>query len=74
MNWERIEGDWERLKGSAKRQWDKLTDEQLDAIAGSRDALSGRIREVYGITKETTERQVSAWQSVQKPLDPTDLQ
>ncbi len=74
MDWVRIEGDWDRLKGSVKRQWDKLTDEQLDAIAGKRDALSGRIQETYGITKETTERQVSAWQSVQKPLDPTDLQ
>jgi uncharacterized protein YjbJ (UPF0337 family) len=68
MEWDRIEGDWARLKGSAKREWEKLTDEQLDTIAGKRDALSDRIRLAYGITRETTERQVSFWQSVQRPV------
>jgi uncharacterized protein YjbJ (UPF0337 family) len=69
VNWDLIEGDWERLKASAKRQWEKLTDEQLETIAGKRVALSAAIRETYGITPETTERQVSFWQSIQRPKD-----
>jgi uncharacterized protein YjbJ (UPF0337 family) len=67
IDWARIEADWARLKASAKRQWQKLTDDQLDAIAGKRDALSASVQATYGITRETTERQVSFWQSVQKP-------
>jgi uncharacterized protein YjbJ (UPF0337 family) len=67
MEWDRIEADWTQLKGSAKREWEKLTDDQLDAIAGKREALSASVQATYGITKETTERQVSFWQSVQRP-------
>lgn len=66
MNWDRIEGNWKQFKGDIKKQWGKLTDDQLDVIAGHRDHLAGKIQEAYGITKEETEKQVSAWQSRQK--------
>jgi uncharacterized protein YjbJ (UPF0337 family) len=72
MDWERIEGDWARLKASAKREWAKLSDEQLDTIAGKRVALSDTIRHAYGITPETTERQVSFWQGVQRESLPEE--
>ncbi|MGA8008510.1 MAG: CsbD family protein, partial [Thiomonas sp.] len=45
MNWERIEGNWKQLKGQAKEQWGKLTDDQLTEIAGKRDQLAGKIQE-----------------------------
>ncbi len=51
MNWDRIEGNWKQFKGIAKQQWGKLTDDQLDVIAGKRDHLSGKIQETYGITR-----------------------
>ncbi|PYV59113.1 MAG: hypothetical protein DMG91_02235 [Acidobacteria bacterium] len=38
MNWDQIEGKWKQLKGSAKERWGKLTDDDLDTIAGKRDA------------------------------------
>jgi uncharacterized protein YjbJ (UPF0337 family) len=63
MNWDRIEGNWKQIKGNVKEQWAKLTDDHLDAIAGKRDRLLGKIQETYGITREETEKQVSAWQS-----------
>ena len=66
MNWDRIEGNWTQLKGQVKEQWSKLTHDQLDAIAGKRDQLAGKIQETYGITTEMTEKQISAWQSRQK--------
>ena len=66
MNWESIEGNWKDFKGQAKQQWSKLSDEQLDKIAGKRDQLSGKIQEAYGISKDQTEKQVSDWQAVQK--------
>ena len=34
MDWNRIEGDWKRMKGSAKEQWGRLTDDDLAAING----------------------------------------
>ena len=62
MNWDRIEGNWKQFKGSALQQWGKLTDDQLDVVAGKRDLLLGRIQEAYGITKDETEKQLAEWQ------------
>ena len=58
MNWDRIEGNWKQLKGKAKVQWGKLTDDQLDVVAGKRDQLVGRVQEQYGIGKDEAEKQV----------------
>jgi uncharacterized protein YjbJ (UPF0337 family) len=63
MNWDYIEGNWKQFKGNAKEQWGKLTDDQLDVIAGKRDQLAGRIQETYGITKDAVEQQVTDWQN-----------
>jgi uncharacterized protein YjbJ (UPF0337 family) len=70
MNWDRIEGNWKQFKGSALQQWGKLTDDQLDVIAGKRDLLLGRIQEAYGITKDETEKQLAAWQERMKEAVP----
>ena len=58
MNWDRIEGNWKRLKGRARVQWGKLTNDQLDVVAGKRDQLVGRVQEQYGIGKDEAEKQV----------------
>lgn len=58
MNWDIVEGNWKQFKGNVKTQWGKLTDDHLDVIAGKRDALAGRIQEVYGVTREEAEQQI----------------
>ena len=52
----------ETVQGKAKQQWGKLTDDQLDQLAGKRDQLVGKIQENYGISKEEAERQVKGWE------------
>jgi uncharacterized protein YjbJ (UPF0337 family) len=44
MDWNRVEGNWMQVKGKIKEQWGKLTDDDLDVIAGNRDQLEGKIR------------------------------
>lgn len=68
MNWDRIEGNWQHYKGNAKRHWLRLTEEQLDFIAGRREELSGKIQAAYGISTEQAEKQVSSWQEAQKTV------
>ena len=58
MNWDIAEGNWKQFKGKVKSQWGKLTDDQLDVIAGKRIELAGRIQEAYGITKDEAEHQI----------------
>jgi uncharacterized protein YjbJ (UPF0337 family) len=69
MNWDRIEGNWKQLKGRAKVQWGKLTDDHLDVIAGKREQLVGRVQEQYGIGKDEAERQVDAFAGTFKESD-----
>ena len=61
MNWDRIEGNWKQLTGKAKVQWGKLTDDDLDFIAGRREQLSGKLQERYGIAKDEAEKQIDTW-------------
>ena len=71
MNWDRIEGNWKQFKGNAKQQWGKLTDDQLDVVAGKRDLLLGRIQEAYGITQDETEKQLAEWQNRMQEIAPS---
>ena len=61
MNWEQLQGKWKQTKGTVREKWGKLTDDDLDVIAGKRDQLVGRIQERYGIAKEEAERQADAF-------------
>jgi uncharacterized protein YjbJ (UPF0337 family) len=62
MNWDRIEGNWKQVTGKAQEQWGKLTNDDLDVIAGRRDQLAGKIQERYGVTKEEAETQLKSWE------------
>lgn len=62
MNKDRIEGNWKQLKGKAKQQWGKLTDDDLDQIEGNYEILSGRLQEAYGLSKEDAEKRIKDWQ------------
>lgn len=62
MNWDRINGNWKQTKGKVKEHWGKLTDDQLDVIAGRRDQLVGKIQETYGLAKDDAEHEVRVWE------------
>ena len=65
MNWDQVEGKWKQMKGAAKKQWGKLTDDDLDYMAGSRDQFVGRLQERYGIAKEEAQKQADRWMEAQ---------
>jgi len=69
MNWDRIGGNWKQAKGKVKEQWGKLTDDDLDKIAGKRDQLIGKIQNSYGIGKDEAEKQLREWESRQRDFD-----
>jgi len=52
MNWDRIEDNWQRIKGNVIEQWDDLTEDQL----------ASRIQETYGIADDEAERELTDWQ------------
>ena len=58
MNWDQVKGNWKQFKGKAKEKWGKLTDNDLDVIAGQKDQLVGRLQREYGYQKEQAEKEV----------------
>jgi uncharacterized protein YjbJ (UPF0337 family) len=61
MNWEKIAGEWREAKGKLRAKWGKLTDDDLEAIAGRKDVLVGRLQQRYGRKKEEAERDVDTF-------------
>lgn len=62
MNQDRIQGRWKQFKGKVKEQWGKLTDDDLDVIAGRRDQLLGRIQQRHGLARDDADGQLQAWE------------
>jgi uncharacterized protein YjbJ (UPF0337 family) len=59
MNWDQIAGDWTRYKGKIREQWAKLSDSEVERIAGQRDQLIGQLEKSYGVAREEAEKQVA---------------
>src|SRR5450759_1801066 len=65
MNWDQMEGKWKQMKGAVRKQWGKLTDDDLEFMAGSKDQFVGRLQERYGIKKEEAQKQADEWLQAQ---------
>jgi len=61
MNWDQVAGKWKQVKGSVRQQWGKLTDDDLEQIAGNRDKFIGVLQQRYGIAKDEAQRQADDW-------------
>jgi len=70
MNWDIVEGNWGRFKGKVRARWSSLTDDHLDAIAGKRAELAGKLQEAYGITKHEAEKQIRRFEERNKDYRP----
>ncbi|WP_233840731.1 CsbD family protein [Dyella sp. 2HG41-7] len=58
MNQDMIRGQWKQLAGNIKKQWGKLTDDDLKVAEGSTEYLAGKIEERYGIARNEAEKQI----------------
>jgi len=61
MNEDTLKGQWTQLKGKAREQWGKLTNDDVDQVQGQAEQLVGRIQERYGVAREDARRQVDDW-------------
>jgi len=70
MDWNIIEGKWHELKGLAREEWGKLTNDELEEIGGKKDRLVGKLQQKYGYASEEAARQADEWakhQDVKQP-------
>ena len=58
MNSDQLKGKWHQVKGAAKVQWGKLTNDDLDRIDGNTEKLAGLLQERYGYAREQADKEV----------------
>ena len=61
MNEDTMKGQWKQLVGEAKRQWGKLTDDDLLRAEGDVEKLAGCVQERYGVTRDEAHDQIRTW-------------
>lgn len=59
MNTDQLKGKWHQLKGDAKIQWGKLTNDDFDKLDGSTEKLIGALQERYGYARERAEKEIN---------------
>jgi uncharacterized protein YjbJ (UPF0337 family) len=58
MNKDTLKGQWKQLKGNVRKQWGKLTDDDLEQIHGDAEILAGKIQERYGRAEDEARGEV----------------
>jgi uncharacterized protein YjbJ (UPF0337 family) len=67
MNWQQ---DWTQFRTDVQSQWSRLTERDLDAINGDREALARKLQELYGFDADEVEQEIETFET---PLDDEDI-
>jgi uncharacterized protein YjbJ (UPF0337 family) len=63
MKWDHIQSNWPRFQNHFQEKWNRLTETDLLAIAGKREALLRRLQEVYGFSHARADRELKEFQA-----------
>ncbi len=61
MNRDQFKGTWHQFKGELKKQWGKLTDDDLMQIEGDYDKFMGTVQKRYGDQKDEVNKWADKW-------------
>jgi len=61
MNQDQFGGQWKQFKGDLKKQWGKLTDDDMLQIEGNYDKFQGKLQERYGDRKAEVQSWTDEW-------------
>lgn len=56
MNWNQVKTNWTGVREQIHARWGKLTEADLNAIAGSRSELITRLRQRYDLSEKKAEK------------------
>lgn len=65
--WDTLQGSWASVAGSVKKQFGKLTDNDILESQGRRDELAGKIQREYGVSLGDAYEMVDDWAAT-KPI------
>jgi len=73
MNSDILKGKWMQLKGSARRKWGELTDDDFDKVQGDGEKLIGILQEKYGYGRERAENEINEFLRSTDTIDADDI-
>lgn len=74
MNADQFKGKWIQFKGEVKKQWGKLTDDDILEIEGNFEKFQGKVQERYGDKKADVEKWADEWYRTQDQSKPPQQQ
>ncbi|GAB2191428.1 CsbD family protein [Sessilibacter sp. MAH2] len=63
MNKDMAEGKWKEVKGEIRKTWAKISDDEVEQMAGSQEKFEGSMQKHYGKSKEEARE---AWEKLTK--------
>jgi len=70
MNWDRIAGKWQSVKGCTRQLWCRLTGDDAGVVTGLRQRSLGAIRAAHGVSRQANEKQLAEWREREHKADP----
>jgi uncharacterized protein YjbJ (UPF0337 family) len=61
MKWVQLQTKWPQMRGALRHRWGRLTEDDLDVIAGHRDVFIGRVQERYSIDRVEAQQRIEEW-------------
>jgi len=58
VNKDVFEGKWKQVRGEAKVWWGKLSDDDLNKVAGNFEVFVGLLQEKYGYSRDRTVKEI----------------
>lgn len=58
MNWDQVEGNRKQFNDKVRETWGKFTDDELDALHGTREEFVGKLQEKYDLKREDAEKEL----------------
>lgn len=69
----RLKGRWNQLKGRARQQWGRLTDDDIARLEGHEEELVGVIQARYGVTVDEAKKQIDSFlDDVEEAVQPKE--
>ena len=61
MSWDHMRGNWAQMRSSLRHRWGRLSEDDLDQIAGDREVFVGKVQERYSIPREEALQRIEEW-------------
>ena len=61
MDWAGLQSKWPQMRGHLRHRWGRLTEDDLDVIAGHRDIFISRVEERYSVDREEAQHRIEEW-------------